>query len=60
MREGTPEEVAANKRSPKNRFLLLFCHAESVDDHWGCNWTFQCGVIMAGILIGLVYGQSLI
>ena len=52
MREGTPEEVAANRRSPKNRFLLLFCHAESVDDHWGCNWTFQCGVIMAGILIG--------
>ena len=53
MREGTPEEVAANRRSPKNRFLLLFCHAESVDDHWGCNWTFQCGVIMAGILIGV-------
>ena len=53
MREGSQEEVEANLRSPKNRFLLVFCPANQVDDHWGNNWTFQCGVIMFAIIIGI-------
>ncbi len=42
-----------NLRSPKNRFLGLFCHANQVDDHWGHNWSFGCGVIFFSVLVGI-------
>lgn len=40
-------------RSPKNRFLGLFCHANDVDQSWGWNWPFSCGVIIFSIVVGL-------
>ena len=40
-----------NLRTPKNRFLGFLCHAKEVDNSWGCDWTFQCGVIMFSIII---------
>ena len=40
-----------NLRNPKNRFLGVFCHAEQVDSAWGCDWSFQCGVIFFSIII---------
>ena len=42
-----------NRRNPKNRFLGLFCHANQVDDHWGFNWSFACGVIIFSIVFGI-------
>ena len=42
-----------NLRSPKNRFLGLFCHANQVDDHWGPNWSFGCGVVLFSIIMGI-------
>ena len=42
-----------NLRNPKNRFLGLFCHANQVDDHWGCNWSFGCGVALFSCLVGI-------
>ena len=42
-----------NLRSPKNRFLGIFCHANQVDDHWGPNWSFGCGVIFFSVLVGI-------
>ena len=42
-----------NLRNPKNRFLFLFCHAKDVDNSWGYNWSFQSGVILFSILIGI-------
>ena len=42
-----------NKRNPKNRFLGLFCHASDVDDHWGFNWSFACGVVVFSIVFGI-------
>ena len=42
-----------NKRNPKNRFLGLFCHASDVDDHWGFNWSFACGVVVFSIVFGV-------
>jgi len=47
------EEIEANRRNPKNRFLLLFCHASEVDDHWGYKWSFKCGTFVFSILIGI-------
>lgn len=41
---------AENMANPKNRFLFLFCHANEVDQSWGCNWSFATGVIMFSIL----------
>ena len=41
-------------RSPKNRFLGLFCHANQVGESWGWNWPFYCGVIMFSIFIGIM------
>ena len=38
-------------RSPKNRFLGLFCHANDVGESWGYNWPFYCGVIMFSVLV---------
>ena len=51
------EELAQTKanenlRNPKNRFLGLFCHANEVDNSWGCDWSFATGVIIFSIVIG--------
>ena len=43
-----------NMRNPKNRFFGLFCHANEVDNSWGMNWPFWCGVLIFGIVIGLM------
>ena len=43
-----------NRRNPRNRFLGLFCHASEVNDYWGYNWPFWCGVLLFGIVIGLM------
>lgn len=42
-----------NLTNPKNRFLGLFCHAKEVDNSWGCGWSFQTGVVMFSIIIGI-------
>ena len=44
-------QVQENLRNPKNRFLGCFCHAKDVDSSWGCNWSFQTGVIIFSIVI---------
>ena len=44
-------KVQENLRNPKNRFLGCFCHAKDVDSSWGCNWSFQTGVIIFSIVI---------
>ena len=49
-----PSEEEQNKRNPKNRFLGLFCHASEVNDYWGYNWPFWCGVLLFGIVIGFM------
>ena len=43
-----------NKRNPRNRFLGLFCHASEVNESWGLNWRFWCGVLMFSIVIGIM------
>ena len=43
-----------NLRSPKNRFLGIFCHANQVDDHWGHNWSFGCGVVAFSIVFAIM------
>ena len=48
------QEMEENQRNPKNRFLGLFCHANQVDNSWGMNWPFWCGVLMFGIIIGII------
>ncbi len=47
-------------RSPKNRFLGLFCHANDVDQSWGLNWPFSCGVIIFSIVCGLTTFSDLL
>ena len=42
-----------NDRNPKNRFFGVFCHANEVDNSWGCNLSFSCGLIFLSIFIGL-------
>ena len=42
-----------NLRNPKNRFLGCFCHANEVDNTWGCGFSFSCGVIFFSIFLGL-------
>ena len=37
--------------NPKNRFLCIFCHATDVGGSWGCNWSFQSGIIFFSIII---------
>ena len=44
-------QVQENLRNPKNRYLGCFCHAKDVDNGWGCNWSFQCGVIFFSIIV---------
>ena len=44
-------QVQENLRNPKNRYLGCFCHAKDVDSHWGCNWSFQCGVIFFSVIV---------
>ena len=51
------EELAQTKanenlRNPKNRFLGLFCHANEVDNSWGCDWSFATGVVLFSIICG--------
>ena len=41
-----------NLRNPKNRFLGFFCHANEVDNSWGCNWSFATGVVLFSIICG--------
>ena len=47
------EQMAANLRNPKNRFLGFFCHAKEVDNSWGCDWSFATGVIIFSLVIGV-------
>ena len=47
------QAVEENRRNPKNRFLGLFCHASDVDDHWGPNLSFKCGVILFSVIMGI-------
>ena len=44
-------QVQENLRNPKNRYLGCFCHAKDVDNSWGCNWSFQRGVIVFSIVV---------
>ena len=46
-------QMEQNMRSPKNRFFGIFCHANQVDDHWGYNWSFTCGVVVLSIILGI-------
>ena len=46
-------QMEENLRNPKNRFLGFFCHAKEVDNSWGCDWSFSCGVIIFSIVIGV-------
>ena len=43
-----------NRRNPKNRFMFLFCHASEVDQSWGKNWSFGCGVVIFSIICGIM------
>ena len=47
------EKAEENLRNPKNRFLGLFCHANEVDDSWGCGCSFQTGVFIFSTVIGV-------
>ena len=49
-----PSEEEQNKRNPKIRFFGLFCQASEVNDYWGYNWPFWCGVLLFGIVIGFM------
>ena len=40
-----------NLQNPKNRFLGICCHASEIDSSWGCDWSFQTGVVMFGAII---------
>ena len=40
-----------NLQNPKNRFLGICCHAREIDSSWGCDWSFQTGVVMFGVII---------
>ena len=41
-----------NLRNPKNRFFGCFCHANEVNDTWGCGLSFSCGIIFLSIILG--------
>ena len=41
-----------NLQNPKNRCLGLFCHANEVDNRWGCDWSFATGVVIFSIICG--------
>lgn len=41
-----------NLRNPKNRFLGLFCHANEVDNSWGCKCPFWVGIVLLSIIVG--------
>ena len=49
----TKAKERENLQNPKNRFLGLFCHANEVDNSWGCNWSFTTGVVIFSIICGL-------
>ena len=48
----SPTSYEQNMRNPKNRFLLCFCHANEVDDSWGCKCPFWVGVVILSIIEG--------
>ena len=54
MKDYQNQQVQEGMRSPKNRFLFLFCHANDVADSWGLNWPFYCGVIMFSIFVLII------
>ena len=53
MDEDYTKAKEENLKNPKNRFLGLFCHANEVDNSWGCNWSFTTGVVIFSIIRGL-------
>lgn len=53
------QKTQENLNNPKNRFLFLFCHANEVDDSWGCGCDFKTGVFIFSILIGCLVGSDL-
>ena len=52
MDEDYTKAKEENLKNPKNRFLGLFCHANEVDNSWGCNWSFTTGVVIFSIICG--------
>ena len=46
------EKTNENLQNPKNRFLFLFCHANEVDESWGCGCSFANGVMIFSICVG--------
>ena len=53
MDEDYQKAQRENMTNPKNRFLGCFCHAKEVDNSWGCDWSFSCGVILFSFIIGI-------
>ena len=51
--EAEQARIRENLRNPKNKFLGLFCHANDVGESWGCNLSFDTGVIIFSIVIGI-------
>ena len=49
----TKAKERENLQNPKNRFLGLFCHANEVDNSWGCDWSFKTGVVIFSLICGL-------
>ena len=46
-------KIQENLSNPKNKFLFIFCHANEVDNSWGCGFSFTCGVTLFSIIIGI-------
>ena len=44
-------QVQENLRNPKNRYLGCCCHAKDVDSSWGCNCSFQAGVVIFSVIV---------
>ena len=41
-------------KSAKNRFLGFLWHANQVNESWGYNWSFSCGVVVFSIAISIM------
>ena len=41
-------------RTAKNRFLGFLWHANQVNESWGYNWSFSCGVVVFSIVVGIM------
>ena len=46
------QKMQENLTNPKNRFLGFCCHASEIDNAWGMNWSFPCGVVFFSIIMG--------